>query len=271
LAGLVVYRLLTNLPQANQHNLAGDTGLDPGWAIVNDAPASPAIISGSFEEGLALQYLQATWHVLPDIVPTDLENFQPGSAREPDDRAFFISRAAAAAAPAAIPLDRVYPQAIGEQLIALPPAPASQLPPSANATRLQFGQVLELAGWEQVETGSQLPADAARRISPLNWQIALYWQPAARISENYTISVRPLSMGQVIMMGEVAAIQDHQPVWGVYPTSSWRPGEVVRDVYAISLPAGVAPDAVQIIAYRATSSGFENLGEQIIDLTHRAP
>ena len=271
LAGLVVYRLLTNLPQANQHNLAWDTGLDPGWAIVNDDPASPAIISGSFEERVALQYLQATWHVLPDIVPADLENFRPGSEQEPGDRAFFISRAAAAAAPEAIPPGLVYPQAIGEQLIALPPAPASQLPSSANATRVRFGQALELAGWEQVEANTKLPADVARRISPSNWQIALYWQPAARISENYTISVRPLSMGQIIMMGEVAAIQDHQPVWGVYPTSSWRPGEVVRDVYAISLPPGVAPDAVQIIAYRATGSGFENLGEKIIDLAHRDP
>jgi hypothetical protein len=44
------------------------------------------------------------------------------------------------------------------------------------------------------------------------------------------------------------------------------PGEIVRDVYALSLPAEVNPEAMQIVVYRATNAGFENLAEAIVSL-----
>jgi hypothetical protein len=70
--------------------------------------------------------------------------------------------------------------------------------------------------------------------------------------------------GQVMMVEGKALIQDHQPVWGVYPTSRWQPDEIVRDVYALSLPPNVTPEAMQIVVYKAIGASFENLAEQTI-------
>ena len=67
-------------------------------------------------------------------------------------------------------------------------------------------------------------------------------------------------------------IQDHQPVWNSYPTSRWSPGEVIRDDYALYLPPGEAPpDEAQIVVYRYTASGIENLGEAQLDLAAYLP
>ncbi len=173
-----------------------------------------------------------------------------------DNLSYYITRQAIAATPS-ITFEGKYPQAAGEQLILLSTQPLAELPASAQPLELQFGDTLKLAGWEQIKNDYPLPEEVAARLSRANWQIALYWQTSQPLAEDYTISVRPLVGGQTI-------IQDHQPVWGVYPTSRWRPGALVRDVYALTLPEQVTPETIQIVVYKTTNSGFENLAEQTI-------
>ena len=252
LSALLVYRFATNVSRANQHNLAADTGLDPGWAILADKPVPPALISGSFEEKVALEYLDKVWAVAPPMIITDPGQLKPATAAIDIGFNRYITRRAVAIVPDAVQLDAMTPQAAGLELIALPDTPPRQLPPTAQPLDRPFGEALRLSGWERV-------------AGPL-WQIALYWQTSTALDYDYTISVRPLVGGQVVMVGEEALIQDHQPVWGMYPTSHWITGIIVRDVYALALPDGVEPDAVQIVVYRATDDGFENLAEHVIPL-----
>ncbi len=96
----------------------------------------------------------------------------------------------------------------------------------------------------------------------------MYWQAETPIEFDYTVSVRPLADEALIFdeNGE-PRIQDHQPVWNSYPTSRWSPGEIVRDDYVLYLPEEVVPDAAQIVVYRSTTAGFENLGEAQLDLS----
>ncbi len=260
---LLLYRFSTNLPRADQSHLSSDTGLDPGWAILADQPAPLALISSDFPEQVALHYLTNVWGATSAVYPTN-----PGDLTSPGGQTArlsrYITRQAAVAAPEAVRLAVTYPQAAGEQLIALWPAPRTELPATALPLDLPFDDALKLAGWEQVEMDYPLPPDVARRLPRANWQIALYWQTSQPLREDYTISVRPLIGGQLINESETALIQDHQPVWGVYPTSRWRPGEVVRDVYALTLPEGLTPEAVQIVVYKTTNTGFENLAEGTI-------
>ncbi len=264
LLALLIYRLTTSYPDANQRNRPTDTGLDPGWAIMADQPNSPAVIAGDFEERVALEYLRSVWDVEPNIVPIDaVPDLHPS---QKNDR-LYISRRASIMVPEVIESGTIYPQAAGEQLIALADAPLTRLPVTANRLSLDFGDTLQLAGWEQLETKADLPAQVEQRLSRANWQIALYWQTATNLDHDYTISVRPLIEGQLILAGAEAVIQDHQPVWGTYPTSRWQPTELVKDVFALTLPSGLTPDAVQIVVYETTDTGFENLGEQTIDLT----
>lgn len=258
LAGLLLYRFLLSLPDANQRNQPDDTGLDPGWAILADQPSRPAVISSLFEERVALDYLRIVWQAALEIYPTTPGEFRPVGESPAGELARYITRGAAAAAPEAIGPAGGFLQAAGEQLIALRSTPRTELPPAATTANLNFGDTLELVGWERIEAGVVAPIQTA------NWQIALYWRAPARLKHNYTISVRPLVDGQLIEVGGQPLIQDHQPVWGLYPTGRWQPGEIVRDVYALSLPPGVGPDEVQIVIYRATETGFENLAMETI-------
>jgi hypothetical protein len=262
---LLLYRFTTNLPRANQRDLPTDTGLDPGWAILADQPTSPAIISSDFAEQVALQYLKTVWCAAPGIYSTSASDFtSPPELGQADSLSYYITRRAVAAAPNTVRLSGEYPQAAGEQLILLAARPVTELPPDPLPLDLPFGDALKLVGWEPVKTDYPLPEEVAARLPRANWQIALYWQTSQALAEDYTISVRPLVEGQVISVNGEALIQDHQPMWGFYPTSRWQPGIIVRDVYALSLPVGVNPDTVQIVVYKATSTGFKNLAEQTI-------
>lgn len=254
LVGLVIFNAARNLPRANQRNRPTDTGLAPGWAILADSPTPPAAIAADFAERVALQYLTVVWEAAPGIIPLEAGAANPGVPN------FYVTRRAAAAAPHRIDPTTETPQAAGVQLVALPAAPPLTLPPSAQPAALDFGGVLKLAGWEQVEPES---GNA--------WQLALYWQAEQPPPADYTVSVRPQRQGQPITAGGQPVIQDHPPVWGLYPTHQWRPGEIVRDVYALTLPAGVTPDAVQIVVYRATETGFENLADHTLSLMDSSP
>jgi hypothetical protein len=264
---LLPYRFFTNFPRASQHNLPTDTGLDPGWAILADQPQPPGLISSDFAERVALQYLSIIWGTAPDIYPTDPGSFTPSTVGQVDTRSvsYYITRRAIATAPQTIPPKGKYPQAAGEQLIRLSPHPLTELPSSAQPLNLQFGDAFKLVGWEPVKNDDDnLPEEIAARLPRANWQIALYWQTSQALGEDYTISVRPMMGGQVMTVEGKALIQDHQPVWGVYPTSRWQPDEIVRDVYALSLPPNVTPEAMQIVVYKAIGASFENLAEQTI-------
>jgi len=261
LMGLLAYRFATNLPGANQRNLNTDTGLDPGWAILVDAPATPALISADFAERVALQYLSAVWGAAPNLIPFD-SGLPEGHASSDN---LYVSRKAAAALPEGVNLNNTIPQAAGEQLIALPTGAPAALPAAAVPSELNFGDNLLVVGWEMANPATGiLPPEVKNRLEVANWQIALHWQSAQPLDADYTMSVRPLVNGQLIMRGGEAMIQDHQPVWGVYPTGRWATGALVRDVFALSLPEGVTPDAFQIVVYRATESGFENLADYTV-------
>jgi hypothetical protein len=262
LAGLLAFRLLSNLPRANQHDRPGDTGLDPGWAILADRPSVPAVVSASFEERLALDYLTRVWGLAPGLIPTGAGDFIPPPQIIEPVPGLYLTRQGAAAAPGSIRFEEVYPQAAGEHLIELPSIPPTRLPPAAAAFDLAFADSLRLIGWEQIEPNSALPAS----ISVANWRLALYWRADAPLPLDYTISVRPLIMGQTIFDGEALLIQDHQPVWGLYPTSRWTPGAIVRDVYALDLPSNIQPDAVQVVVYYSAAGGFENVGEVVVNI-----
>jgi hypothetical protein len=266
---LFLYRFSASLPRANQRDLPGDTGLDPGWAILADRPVSPVLIVSDFEEWVALQYLRSVWGVAQGITPLDVSAVDLKAAWREGDQALYISRRAAGVAPEVVLSEPVYPQAAGEQLVALLAAPLTQLPVTAKVQEVEFGESLQLIGWELAQS-APLPDEVGRRLRRANWQIALYWQTSAKLAEDYTISVRPLVSGEIVKDGQEAVIQDHQPVWGFYPTGRWQPGVVVRDVYALTLPPDSGlPEAVQIVVYKSIPSGFENLAEQTISLSQR--
>ena len=241
---LLGYRFMLSLPRANQHNLPGDTGLDPGWAILADVAEPGGRVSVVFEEWVALQYLQEIWWAEPHITL-----IPPGESTDTD----YISRRAVEAAPHLIDPATVHPNAVGVSLIQPRPEPQTTLPAGVNRLNPgpHFGEQIQLLGY--------------RVISP-EQSIMLYWTAHQPIDLDYTISVRLWQQGRPILTPDGPLMQDHRPVWNTYPTTYWQPGEIIADAYTFTPPLSSQADQAHIIIYRAIEGGFENLGEVVIDL-----
>jgi hypothetical protein len=100
-------------------------------------------------------------------------------------------------------------------------APAA--PPHFKPTHLQsaqFGGEAELLGYD-LQTG----ADSHSQ------QLTLYWQALSEMARDYTVFVHVLDA-----KGNIVAQADHQPQDGNNPTSSWEPGEEIRDAVDLALP-----------------------------------
>ncbi len=83
----------------------------------------------------------------------------------------------------------------------------------------------------------------------------LYWQPTAALPRVLKVSLRLLdAAGKPLTYPDGSpAIVDEYPLRQVAPTTSWVPGETVRDVYTLYLPPGAQsqPVTLQVIAYDA--------------------
>jgi hypothetical protein len=84
-----------------------------------------------------------------------------------------------------------------------------------NLRSVSFGEEIVLAGYELTGT------------SPL--MLTLYWQPLRAPGRDYTVFVHALDAN-----GELVGQADRPPLDNLYPTSAWRPGDAIRDVYTIT-------------------------------------
>jgi len=65
--------------------------------------------------------------------------------------------------------------------------------------------------------------------------LTLFWRAEAKIPTNYTVFVHLLDE-----TGHLQAQGDSPPLGGMYPTSTWLPGQVIEDRYQIPTASGVA-------------------------------
>lgn len=100
-----------------------------------------------------------------------------------------------------------------------PVSVTSSLPPQAQPLLAQFDNGIELVGY-QVEgaAGSEPVID-----------VTLYWQAEAPVTWPWTV------FRHVMVDGELVGQRDDQPVGGKWPTTCWKPGEVVVDSQLIPL------------------------------------
>jgi hypothetical protein len=109
-----------------------------------------------------------------------------------------------------------------------------------------------------VEPSHPLEANLADRIKLLGYdlsppvgrpgdslEIALYWQALAPMDRNYTVFVHLVGPG-----GQLVAQSDREPQWGQIPlpTSTWQPGEELRDQHLLELPPDLPPGNYQLNA-----------------------
>jgi len=242
---LTINRLWVNFPLADQRDKPVDTALEAGRAILADQPPQGAIISGSYEENLSLDYLTEVWGERQDVQVVITDDFLElwGAGQEN----LFLTRHAAAFVLPQLG-ERPFLSSAGLQLIAVRQGPAQELPATYQRVETTVGDGLAFLGYER------LPSEEGLHL-------ALLWQAAEVPQRDYAVSVRPLDDGELLFQGGELIQEDHaHPVWGYYPMSRWTKGEIVRDDYLVAVPEGVGYDGAAVVVYGVSDDGFEDLG-----------
>ncbi|MDE3087967.1 MAG: DUF2723 domain-containing protein [Chloroflexota bacterium] len=91
-------------------------------------------------------------------------------------------------------------------------------------------------------------------------RVTLYWQATDKIANDTMVSLK-LLRGDQRVFGQI----DHRPVLDAYPTTAWRPGEIIADTYALPLSLGVTPGdyVIDVTMYDANSGNV--IGQHPLD------
>jgi len=113
-----------------------------------------------------------------------------------------------------------------------------------------------------VQIGFDLGNGVRVRDADLSWvgedglQLTIYWEATQQIHSDYRVAVHLVSKDPPESGQDVLAQADSlNPVGGLYPTSIWATGEVVRDDYALTVPPDTFPIAARIAMYQLEESG----------------
>jgi mannosyltransferase len=112
----------------------------------------------------------------------------------------------------------------------------TELPPGTGRVDQDLGPLRLLA--RSVDPGPHFAADTTYH-PPSGWvHVTLYWQAAARVDQDYAVSVRLVdALGQV--WGD--KLDRTASTLRRYPTSRWAPSEIVRDEYDVNLNPATPP------------------------------
>jgi len=114
--------------------------------------------------------------------------------------------------------------------------------PLQREQRVEFGDQLALVGWSVHAPPDLLalpagnPGKAGRAIT-----LTTVWQAQRKLSQDYTAFAHLVDES-----GQGWAGDDHAPFDGLYPTSSWGAGEMVRDTFTLTVPANAPPGLYQV-------------------------
>jgi hypothetical protein len=121
----------------------------------------------------------------------------------------------------------------------------TRLPAAVEVVGAWFGQAIELYGYA-LQPESPQPGGILK--------LTLYWQAKAVPQEYYVAFVHLLDRDETIVRQS-----DRVPVNGLRPTTGWRRGEVLADVYELSLPADIAPGPYRLAVGLYNSDTLERL------------
>jgi hypothetical protein len=234
---LVLSRLLGNFAADDLRDRPHATGLAPGWQLLADEPERGALVAGSYEENLALDYLTQVWGAR-----TDVKTLAVGKIDARTGQPIYASRAVMPIVSKTLPVPAKL-SSHGLSLIAIRNTPLGDTPAGARKVSQPAVHGLQLAAYALRRQGQQQ-------------LVSLYWRAETPIDVDMAVSVRLMRGGDLIAQADSA-----HPVDGYYPMTRWTEGEVVRDDYALAITAGGAFDRIHVIAYHTTPAGFENLAE----------
>ena len=115
--------------------------------------------------------------------------------------------------------------------------PQFSVPSMSHSLGIDLGSEMRLLGYDGVVTGPG-SGGAARSLSSASvpggstLHLTLYWQALHVPDGDYAVVARLVDADGRTRVYR----QNRHPVGGTYPTSRWRPGEIVADSYSLALP-----------------------------------
>jgi Protein O-mannosyl-transferase TMEM260-like len=122
------------------------------------------------------------------------------------------------------------------------------LPPPTRSSGAILGDKLKVIGYS-VASGDIQPGG---KIA-----VAVYWQPLRSLGRDYAASIQLFDQAR----RKVAQGDDHQPGGDVYPTSLWRRGETLRDLFTMTIPSDANPGRYHLFVRLYDPKGDESLGD----------
>ncbi len=255
LAMALIWRLDASLPAADSRHRADDVALIRP-ALLLDQPLPPdSALFAETNDALGLHYLIDIWGIRPDLhvvsspeadalLATGQEVFVPWTAVS------LLRSELVQGAPVTV-------HAQSPDWAMLRHGPVQPDGPAAVTLNQTIGDGIILAGYTIEDGPDGAPVDDDE---PATADLTLYWRIEEGASPSaWSISVRPMQGGALMTDADGAPIQRDSvgPAQGLRPFGEIAPGVIVADAYR--LPAASSFDAVQIVLYRATGGGFENL------------
>ncbi len=238
------------------------------WAVYNyadDVLSQPlqanATIVGILGEVTLLRYCQETHGMSPGVATVAADSTEQRLAAVSQlmqaGRAVYLTRPLAGlektyALRAAGPLIQVMNTQVGSPLPTLPGMVAAQAVFGGRLALLSYRLsglplAIEKQAFPQSERMGMVEAGGRLRL-------ALAWQAAQPLQEDYSVTVRLKTP-----TGRLLWQSDGRPVHGGYPTTAWRAGEIVNDVYDLLVPIGSAPGLYDVEIGLYDSAGLRLL------------
>lgn len=197
-----------------------DYGLDILQHVESDKPAIVGIVG----EMTLIRYFQQTENLRPDVetVAADREADRLAAVERllREGKTVYLTRELPGA-PEQWSLNAVGP------LVRVNPRPVNVLPQVSYSVEHAVTPEISLLGYDV----SRPPFTGA---GPAPLRLTLFWQASSHIERELKVSARLLDT-----TGQPVAVVDAVPVHFAYPTTAWRPGEVISDVYDLALPTGL--------------------------------
>jgi 4-amino-4-deoxy-L-arabinose transferase-like glycosyltransferase len=118
---------------------------------------------------------------------------------------------------------------------------ADEVPPDVVRLNVDFGSKIRLLGYQLDR--EEACTERSRSIRPgESLGITLYWQSLVEMKENYYLFIHLLGRRR-----ELVGNEDTYHGWGTYPTSLWKPEEIIADTYQLPISEdALAPSLVRV-------------------------
>jgi hypothetical protein len=219
---------------------------DSGIDLLTQPYENNATVVGILGEMTLMRYFQTSQRLHPNVqtIAADKEEDRLAAIENAlkQNRAVYLTRPLKGA-PEKYSLSSVGP------LIRVQAKPITTAPSLPHLVDSDFGTA-KLIGYDIKSSFDAMPR-SQHAENGKSLRVTLYWQVQEKMTRDALVSLKLLRADQRVV-GQV----DHRPVRDAYPTTAWRPGEIIADTYDVPIFFGVTPSeyVVNVTLYDAQSS-----------------